>query len=435
MKRMQIVNVTICALVVLSLTLVPAYEHGLFAAERPCNSAADAPCDCPQCSCEPGDGDSWHLFGNCSWLDQLGVTFGGHLQQGFTTNSRNPTNPPAGVGNFPATQWNYRNDEYMLNQLLLTLGRETDTGGCGWDIGGEIDLVYGTDYIFLQSRGLETRGDLTNRWNSANGAGKDGNGLMGIALPQMYLEAAYNDLTVMLGHFYHPLGYERRLPTDNFYYSTTYGFTFSFEQFQVTGLNAEWTLTERVTFGGGFHRGMENWEDNNRYLNGFGVLNWISDDENTSFSFVFDIGKEDDTGQAIRYLQSIIFEKEFHDRWSYVFHSDFGFQQDALAGGGTAYWYNVVQYIAYEINPCWTAGVRFEWFDDIEGFIVDPTPGPGVFYDLTLGLNYTPNEKVIIRPEIRWDWFNADSGVGPGPFKDGTERSQFMAAVDVIVTF
>jgi hypothetical protein len=40
------------------------------------------------------------------------------------------------------------------------------------------------------------------------------------------------------------------------------------------------------------------------------------------------------------------------------------------------------------------------------------TPGPGVFYDLTPGLNYTPGIKLIIRPEIRRDWFDSDTGVG-----------------------
>jgi hypothetical protein len=134
-------------------------------------------------------------------------------------------------------------------------------------------------------------------------------------------------------------------------------------------------------------------------------------------------------------VQSLTLEQEIGDRWSYVIHSDFGFQRNVLAGGDSAYWYNVVQYVAYQINPCWTAGVRFEWFDDIDGFVVDPTPGPGVFCDLTLGLNYTPHDNLIIRPEVRWDWFDADTGVGPGPFGNGTERSQFMAAVDVILTF
>jgi hypothetical protein len=89
----------------------------------------------------------------------------------------------------------------------------------------------------------------------------------------------------------------------------------------------------------------------------------------------------------------------------------------------------------YQINPCCTAGMRFEWFDDIDGFVVAPSPGPGVFYDLTLGLNWTPHPRVVVRPEVPWDRFAADAGVGPGPLTNGTRRNQFMAAVDVILKF
>ena len=59
----------------------------------------------------------------------------------------------------------------------------------------------------------------------------------------------------------------------------------------------------------------------------------------------------------------------------------------------------------------------------------------GSYYATTLGLNWFPLPNTTVRPEVRWDWFDADAGVGPGPFKNGTERSQFMAAVDLIFSF
>lgn len=396
---------------------------------------ADVPCDGSGCSSAQVVDDPWKLFGDCTILDRWGVTIDGHVEQGITTNSRNPTNPAAGVGNFPATQMNYRNDEYMFNSMYVSVGRETDTGGSGWDIGGNIDMIYGTNYVFLQSRGLETRRDLSNHWNSNDGSGFGGVGLMGLAMPQLYLEVAYNDLTVQLGHFYLPLGNESRISTENFFYSNSYGFTFSFETFQVVGLYANWKASDALQIGGGFHRGMGNWEDNNNDLSGFGAVTFLGDDGNRSLSFQFSLGNEADTGSETLYVQSVIFEHEIGNRSSYVLHSDFGFQQNVLPGDATAYWYNVVQKVAYELNERWTSGLRFEWFDDVDGFAVAPTPGPGAYYGLTLGLNYSRSSNLSIRPEIRWDWFDADAGVGPGPFGDGTERSQFMAAVDAIVTF
>jgi hypothetical protein len=404
------------------LILPPAHAH----AQCEANAACDAP------SCDP---DPWKLFGNCSRLEQWGIGINGHLEQGITTNSRNPTNPAAGVGNFPATQMNYRNDEYMFNSLYLTVERKTDTGDCSWDIGGHMDIMYGTNYQFLQSRGLETDRDFSNHWNSGSGSGFGGLGLMGLALPQLYLEAAYNDLTVQLGHFYLPVGYERQIATENTFYSNSYGFTFAFETFQVVGLYANWKPTDGIQIGGGFHRGMGNWVDNNNDLSGFGAVTLAADDGSRSLSFQFSLGNEADVGTQTLYVQSLTFEQEIGDRWSYLVHSNFGFQENVLPGNQTAYWYNVVQEVSYKMNTCWTAGVRFEWFDDMDGYFVAPTPGPGTFYDLTLGLKYTPSTNWIIRPEIRWDSFDADSGVGPGPFGNGTKRNQFMAASDVILTF
>jgi hypothetical protein len=70
-----------------------------------------------------------------------------------------------------------------------------------------MDLLYGTDYAFLQARGLETRSDFSPHWNSSTGSGFGGVGLMGLAMPQLYAELAYNDMKVKLGHFYYPAGF------------------------------------------------------------------------------------------------------------------------------------------------------------------------------------------------------------------------------------
>ncbi len=188
--------------------------------------------------------DPWKLFDDGTLLDRWGIAVDGQLAQGVTTNSRNPTNPAPGTGNLPATSFNYRNDEYMLNSMYLTVGRKTDAGPSGWDIGGQIDLIYGTNYIFLQSRGLETRSDLSNRWSSNDGSGLGGVGLMGLAMPQLYMEVACNDLTFQLGHFYLPVGYERPIPTENFFYSNSYGFSFSFETVPVVGMYANWKTSD-----------------------------------------------------------------------------------------------------------------------------------------------------------------------------------------------
>ena len=83
---------------------------------------------------------------------------------------------------------NDRDREYQLNQAWLYFDRPTKTDGCGWDLGGRIDVVYGTDWRFGQCFGLENRID-------------DPNSFYGLILPQFYVEVAVNDLTVKMGHF------------------------------------------------------------------------------------------------------------------------------------------------------------------------------------------------------------------------------------------
>jgi hypothetical protein len=103
----------------------------------------------------------------------------------------------------------------------------------------------------------------------------------------------------------------------------------------------------------------------------------------------------------------------------------------------------VNQYLFYTINDCWKAGLRFEWFRDDDGARVvgvgdgNPATGPfvGDFYEITMGLNWTPRANWNIRPELRWDWFDPDADTVGAPFNDNNSNSQFTAAVDVIFTY
>ena len=165
--------------------------------ESACDGVGGSGCGCSLFSDGGGDG----------FLERLGLDISAYLQQSVNTNSRNPRNPGAGVGNWPGAGWMYRNDEYMLNRAYFSVTRTPDTSNGRWDIGGAVDVLYGTDYQFLQSRGLETHKDFTNKWNSDNGSGLFGVGLMGVALPQAYFQIANDRLSIKLGHFYHPLGF------------------------------------------------------------------------------------------------------------------------------------------------------------------------------------------------------------------------------------
>ena len=67
--------------------------------------------------------------------------------------------------------------------------------GSGWDVGGRVDFLYGSDARYLTALGLD------DDWS--------GRGQCRFALPQLYAEIGGHGLSVKLGHFWSTFGYER----------------------------------------------------------------------------------------------------------------------------------------------------------------------------------------------------------------------------------
>ena len=157
--------------------------------------------------------------------------------------------------------------------------------------------------------------------------------------------------------------------------------------------------------------------DNNDNFNAVGLVIWRLADHRSSLKYVFDIGAEDDAGANDQYFQSIVADLKLTKKWSYVFQSHYRHVQGALDGGGDDNFYSVVNRLACTINEKTIVGVRYEWFDDANGTAIFPppiNPGPGVWHGLALGGTYKYSPNLWLRPQIRWDWFDADAGVGPG---------------------
>ena len=91
--------------------------------------------------------------------------------------------------------------------------------------------------------------------------------------------------------------------------------------------------------------------------------------------------------------------------------------------------------------------MRIEWLRDDDGArVAGPGNIPGVrawdgrgfaghFYNLTMGLGWRPNGNWIVRPEVRWDWYDGEPGQTGLPFDGGNRASQLLFAVDAILTF
>ena len=382
---------------------------------------------------DPGP-QPWKLPQPCVFQN-LGINMGGWVQQGYTYDAWNPVDKFNGP-----ILTNDRSGEYMLNQAWLYFVKPTKTDGCGFDIGGRIDLVYGEDWRFGQCAGLETRFD-------------DPNSFYGLVLPQFYLEVAYNNLTVKMGHFASLTSLEVVPAPLNFFYSHAYMMSGYYDPVLVTGLQAEYKLNDNWTAIGGFNQGWQLFENPNDTLNFLGGVKWASDDKKKSLSVMMMAGPTM-TFAGFHDVDNLIavYTRQISECTWFGSQVTVGRENDGsvINPGQDDTWYGFEMILTRKLNEKWSAGVRYEWVQDNEGSRVagignvlgtgrgwSGAPGfAGNFSDLSVGLNYRPNANWVVRPELRTDFYNGQpNGQNQLPFNTFGSSYQLTAAVDAIVTF
>jgi hypothetical protein len=388
-----------------------------------------APAAAPAEEAKPDEPKPWTLPQPCI-LSEHNIKLGGWLDQGINTN-------------FHGTTWNGVvpfDDEsgYQMNQLWLFLDRPTDTSKCDWDWGGHVDVCFGTDPRFFKDVvGLEASWDETGYYQ--------------LAIPNMYFDLAHDDWVFRFGHFQTLLSYEVIQAPQNFFYSHSYEFSYAVP-FTHTGAlaikkfgeNKEWSWTAGVTEGNDvFDNGTANF---------LGGIAYTQKDGKSSLAFNITTGDSASAGpDEYQTIYSLVATKVLNDKAAgdgqlkYVIEHDLGTQTGPISGE----WYGICNYLLYDINKCWSAGMRAEWFRDNNGIrVADPyAPSPvsvvnggsfaGNFYEITWGLNWKPNLNVTIRPELRYDWYQGPASPTTGilPYGNGNHVDQGMAACDAIVTF
>jgi hypothetical protein len=395
------------------------------------------------CAAEEAECEPWRLFcqKECGW------NIYGFLDAGIMANMHNPQDSFNGPVTFPDRDWGQFNQFYWITEKTI------DTGGCGWDWGGRVDVLFGSDYVYTMATGLELRDDGTPHWNQrADGTNPE----YGLAIPQIYAELGYNDLSLKLGHFYTVLGYEVVPATGNFFYTHAYTMQYG-EPFTHTGALATWKYSETSSLIGGIVNGWDHFDrevDTGAALLGY---TWNGGDAlSFALSGIFSPNEPILLGPAAgtltnRNAVSFVATYAFNDCWTYVYQSDLGWQHDANAftPGDAAEWYGINQYLFYTLNDCWKFGTRFEWFRDDDGARVTGLRNPdntifgdsfaGNFFNIAVGANWTPTANWIVRPELRYDWFDGitqdNDGDGDpvvGPYDDSTRVDQWVAGFDVI---
>jgi hypothetical protein len=391
---------------------VPAPE------EEPAPAPEEEPAPAPEEEPAP-EAEPWHLLPQECRLQVHGWLSGGITFNGRRTSDR---------FNGPVT-FNDRRSEGQMNQLYCVIERRLEAE-CGLDFGGRVDLLFGTDYIFTQSAGLETRGDFSPHWNT--------NRFYGLAMPQLFAEVGNQTASLKVGHFYTVIGYEVVPATGNFFYSHAYTMQYG-EPFTHTGILGTWNASDQWTLTSGIVDGWDKFDPVTSRAAYIGGAAYTPESGQYSLAFALITGDEDGSAPPLegnRTMYSLVFSWNPCERLQHVLQYDHGIQ--SLATGGTSEWYGLNQYLFYKLNDCWRVGLRGEWFRDDDGTRVtglragNSTPGghAGNFYQLTAGLNWSPTKNLMLRPECRWDGFGGTNAVA-GPF-DG-RNGQFTAGVDLVL--
>lgn len=379
-------------------------------------------------------GDPWRLPRPC-FMQENDIQYGGWVDSGISGSGRREAGSWNGV--IPV---NDRDGEYIMNQLYFFMKKDVKTDGCGVDLGGRVDFLYGTDARHAATLGME------QNWRQME--------LYQLALPQMFVDLGVNDWTIRAGHFYSTLGYEVLPAPDNFFYSKSYAFHYG-NPYTFTGMLVTRKVNDQLSAYGGVHRGANaiSWQDTSDDSMGFvGGVTWAGECKKLWTTLNVTSSREG-AGNSTN-IANFIVKITPNDDYMYVFESTIG----QSVGGPVNHrdWTDINQYLIRKINDCWSAGVRAEWFRDNNGGVVtgfgvpgldsnglptnfhpNPHVGPyvGDFYEVAAGLNYRPHPNLLIRPEVRYDWFNGTidpASIGPYP---GNRSDELSAAVDLIVTF
>ena len=346
-----------------------------------CDDACADPCgDICGDVCGEGCGDGCGeggLFGECG----NGINIGGWVQAGYHSGIT-----PLSVNRNDGLSFNDHPHRFNLHQGWLYAEKVAD-GSNGLDWGFRTDIMYGVDASSTQAFGNSPgTWDFQNGWDT--GAG------YGWALPQAYAELAVGDFSVIAGHFYTLAGYEVVTAPGNFFYSHALTM-YNTEPFTHTGVLTTYAANDSITlyngWTAGWDTGFDRFRGGSSYLGGVGLS--ISDD--LSVTYIATAGELGWRGNG--YSHSIVVDANLTDDLNYVFQTDMTRTNDADADPttpGDDRDNSINQYLFYTINDQLKAGTRLEWWEN-EG---------AEQWEATWGVNITPMENLVVRPEIRYDW-------------------------------
>jgi hypothetical protein len=345
--------------------------------------------------------DPWKL---CS-EPVAGFNIGGWTSVGYHSKANNFS-----FNNYPR--------RVQLQQQWFYAERVAD-GSDGFGLGGRIDYLYGTDAPDTQAFGVNN-----NSWDNS----WDNGGAYGHAMPQLYGEAAFGDLSVKVGKFFTIVGNEVVQATGNFFYSRQFTF-YNAEPFTHTGALSTYKVDDDTQIFNGWVSGWDSGFTNNGSAYIGGIKTKVSDDWTFLYNTV--LGRFGESLAPVPLerggIQNIMLVGSLTEKLTYISQTDILYTQDD-AGVTARNTFGNINYLLYQINDRWAFGQRFEWFNfsgsGFRGVTNDDQ------YNYTMGVNYKASANLLFRPEVRWVWDKERYG-----FNEDNAGSQAAIGGDMLFTF
>ncbi|MEX2286258.1 MAG: outer membrane beta-barrel protein [Planctomycetaceae bacterium] len=389
------------------------------AATAPCAPAANSCCATPGCDGTYSDSacpeeEPWTLMSALCGEEESPFKVAGWLEFGYQSD-----HDGAFTGNGPFLD-DHEWKSFNLNQMYLYSEKVAD-GTCGWDWGYRADFLYGVD-----GNEGQAFGNPPGEWDFLNGYD---HGIYEWAIPQLYAEVAYDKLSVKLGHFFTPTGYDVFQPSGNFFFSHQI-LWYNAEPFTHTGALATYKATDNTSVSAGWVAGWDTGFD--QFQGGSQGLVVLTQklSENTTlvyFNLFGDSGWRGDNNVC----QGAILTQTWTEKFSTVHQFDvmgsegaFDFATTGVVGDSVGF----ENYAFYQINDTLKAGARLEWLK-----------ADGVtYYTITGGVNIKVSENLLIRPEVKHLWAPGVPGGAAGTIASNVADvygNSTVFGIDAVLSF
>ena len=285
-------------------------------------------------------------------LDNVHINIYGHIEGSYTYNANNP----AGQLNLGRV-FDINDNRGQVNQVDLNIERVADPHQ--FDLGGRLEMLYGTDARFIHSSDFI---DYDNK-NVSNSNRLYNGPEYQFDIPQLYLDLTLpigEGIRIRAGKF---LFFKQIDPNASVFYSHSFTFGGALP-FTLTGITASYSFNENITVEGGFSRGWgQTFTDNNGAIDGLARVNWKIGSQDR-FTLALICGPElNDDNSHYRTVVDATLTHKLDDHTTLLFDGVYGYQAQP-SGTPSDEWYGISGYVIYKLSAFTNINFRGEFYRD-----------------------------------------------------------------------